>query len=134
MTEEDKELLLRDLCSRLPYHPFVYGKSDYVCNEGRLILVTSSGCTIMTGGGSHVHYFFNEINLYLRPMSSMTEEENKEFESLGWRVDELDNNTPWNHNSYNVFIGVDWLNKKMFDYRGLISMGLAIKAPEGMYN
>lgn len=75
----------------------------------------------------------NDFTPYLRPMSSMTEEEKKEFESLGWRVDELNDNAPWNYNAYNVFDGVDWLNKHHFDYHGLIEKGLAKIAPEGIY-
>lgn len=62
------------------------------------------------------------IKPYLRPMSSMTEEEYDELCEL----------------ANSKFIGdskeIDWLNKKMFDYRGLIPMGLALEAPEEMYN
>jgi hypothetical protein len=73
---------------------------------------------------------------YLRPMSSMTEEEKKEFESFGWMVNEFDDNYPWVHIGQieNVLLGLDWLNKHHFDYRGLIERGLALEAPEGMYN
>ena len=53
---------------------------------------------------------------YLRPMSDMSEEERKEFQEikLSYHFDE---------DSYILF---DWLNKKGFDYRGLIEKGLAI--------
>lgn len=61
-----------------------------------------------------------DMQTYLRPMSSMTEEEEKEFQEikLSYHFDE---------DSYILF---DWLNKKMFDYRGLIPMGLAIEVTE----
>ena len=132
MTQEDKELLLKDLSSRLPYNVKV---NEEIQGDFTLLgivedrVITNCNC----------EYKYNDfpielIKPYLRPMYSMTEEEKNEFESLGWRVDELDDNMPWNHNSYNVFDGVDWLTKNMFDYRGLIPMGLALKASEGMYN
>lgn len=120
MTQEEKSLLLKDLSARLPYGTIVKYKSrekkgDVKMTCGNIAYVTELG-----------NGWWKECKPYLRPMSSMTEEEKKEFESLGWRVDELDGNVPWNHNAYNVFDGVDWLNKKMFDYRGLIPKGLAI--------
>ena len=67
---------------------------------------------------------------YLRPMSLMTEEEDKEWQlyknSIAESCDELlEKRIAELH---------DWFNKKMFDYRGLIEKGLALEAPEGMYN
>ena len=79
-------------------------------------------------------------------MSSMTEEE---FESLkeysGLKYDQLDLASYQNGTykcldfylsevpSYVIILVFDWLNEHHFDYRGLIEMGLAIEAPEGMY-
>ena len=129
-----RALLLKDLCSRLPYGVMVnaqYKDGEGWKTEDRKIL------GLYEDGQVYLDCVYTTIDCikpYLRPMSSMTEEEKKEFESLGWRVDELDDNAPWNHNSYNEFDGVDWLNKKMFDYRGLIPMGLALEAKEGMYD
>lgn len=77
-------------------------------------------------GGTYSIVRGDIIKPYLRPMSSMTEEEQKEYDVfcckpyLG-----IDETTASNF--------VDWLNKKMFDYRGLIPRGLAIEAPENMY-
>lgn len=135
MTQEEKKLLLKDLCARLPYEPHIYIKTGkaYI-KAGKADADTVLNGTCIYNWMTVPSYQNITIKPYLRPMSSMTEEEKKEFESLGWRVDELDGNTPWNHNAYNVFDGVDWLNKKMFDYRGLIPMGLALKAKEGMYD
>jgi hypothetical protein len=69
-------------------------------------------------------------------MSNMTEEEKKEFESFGWRVDELDDNYPWVHIGQieNVLLGLNWLNAHHFDYCGLIKKGLALEASKEMYN
>ena len=115
MTQEEKQLLLKDLCARLPYGvkigligahknliggPVVLDIEDYK-NSNPLIIINSNWLP------------------YLRPMSSMSYEEKDEYDRLvmcnaSWVVD-------------------DWLNKKGFDYRGLIPMGLALEAPEGMY-
>ena len=129
MNKEDKDLLLRDLSARLPYGVKVTWDGKHP-----LTVTPHIYCAIISEDNID-----NFPKLLLRPMSSMTEEEKEEFESLGWRVDELDDNAPWNHNSYNVFDGVDWLNKKMFAYRtidgkDMFELGLAFKAPEGMYN
>lgn len=110
MTQEDKELLLKDLSARLPY---VVKYQDRI--EG--------GIHILSLGIIH-HY--ERFIPYLRPMSSMTEEEYKEYtEKLkGIFYGSLLDNA----------LVIDWLNAHHFDYRGLIERGLALKAPEGMYN
>ena len=162
MTQEKQLLLLKDLCARLPYEVKgrVYAETtywEYDINGDMIFFDSPFDVTLddINTSTEEIHviaignedtvdfiedqqvdgepYTIDEFKPYLRPMSSMTEEEKKEFESLGWRVDELDDNLPWNHNAYNVFDGVDWLNKKMFDYRGLIPMGLALEAPKNMY-
>ena len=127
MTQEDKQLLLRDLCMRLPYGVKVWNSEfldpieEYHPNE-TLIL-------------SDLDFYIKtsiEVKPYLRPMSSMTKEEEEEYELL---IDCSD---------YTYFKTsdkvIDWLNKHYFDYRidpstgkTLIESGLAIEAPEGMY-
>jgi hypothetical protein len=71
---------------------------------------------------------YYQIKPYLRPMSSMTEEEYENFrETFKWfeQFDKLI--FEWTYKSY------DWLNKHHFDYRGLIPKGLALEALENMY-
>lgn len=75
---------------------------------------------------------------YLRKLSSITAEERQELDeiSYGRYLNEKIYDDPQGYGVpinelYSVF---DWLNKHCFDYRGLIEMGLAIEAPEGMYN
>lgn len=135
MTQEGKELLIKDLCGRLPYNCVV------IIAEGGIGGIQWTDATLNP-------YLFNQITEedaweyvkpYLRPMSSMTEKENLSLaEFVGVHVSarhgeiyfpNLSDNTVCNW--HKVF---DWLNKKMFDYRGLIPAGLALETPEGIYN
>ena len=59
-------------------------------------------------------------------MSSMTEEEMEIFNSDFGGIEDGYNSIETKR--------IDWLNKKMFDYRGLIELGLALEAPKDMYN
>jgi len=112
MTQEEKHLLLQDLCARLPYgvkiHRALYGA----------VTLTERDIESFRKG------FDDIIVLYLRPMESMSGDEEKEFQEmkLSYHFDE---------DGYILF---DWLNKKMFDYRGLIEKGLALEALKEMYN
>lgn len=115
MTQENKQLLLKDLCGRFPY--------------GVMMKVTPEG-----GGPGGVESYDIKLNTelldvfsdfadafkpYLRPMSSMTEDELETYDTLSFE-------------SFPTKL-VDWFNENHFDYRGLIEMGLALEAPEGMY-
>ena len=111
MKQEDKELLLKDLCARIPYHPkglVVNACTGAECEEWL-------NCATFTMFASVT----NNCRLYLRPMSSMTEEERKEF----WDITSVSNHCA----------AIDWLNAHHFDFRGLIEKGLALESPEGMY-
>ena len=123
--QEEKQLLVRDLSARLLYNVKVdityskeHGSSDRlrICSEGCLILNTD-----VLG-----LYIEDEVYLkpYLRPMSSMTEEEKKIYESfiIGIASDET-----------GAWELTDWLNENHFDYRGLIEKNLA-KPLEKMNN
>lgn len=135
MTKEDKELLLKDLCARLPY-------KVKVCDDMKRIYTLTLGTSYLIDlFYSNGDYVDVPIKPYLRPLSSMTEEEKKEYiEYAGYEIEESVNGrhyeyylkdfcgTPDNP-SVNTN-GVDWLNKKMFDFRGLIDKGLAIEVTE----
>ena len=110
MTQENKELLLKDLCARLPYG---------------VVVKDRNGVHILTSGNTEFIDLFNgkcNIKPYLFPLSSMTEEQEKE-----WRYTlSSDGNITYDT--------VDWCNKNHFDYRGLIPMDLAIDATNlGIY-
>jgi len=132
MTQEEKELLIKDLSGRIPYRHNVWllvREFDEDAPSNRRMLAKYID-DIYTG-------WVVECKPYLRPMTSMTEEEEKVFGSFiftehhGW-----DGKTDYHEyvciDNINKFY--DWLNKKMFDYRGLIPRGLALEAKEGMYD
>ena len=109
MTQEEKQLLLQDLCARFPY--------KVICElSGDGAKITEQ---LQLGGLGQFLYGRIEVKPYLRPMSSMTEEEKKELESMLFTIPNLEH-----------CIVIDWLNQKMFDYRGLIEKGLAIEVTE----
>ena len=133
MTQEHKELLLKDLCARLPYGV----KLSYRCNHiHTLKAVHKSGLIVIDDTITNITTTTDVENIkpYLFPMSSMTEEQKKECNF----ADDLDsdildvalctnhyNRTGIPTVTYNL---VDWCNKNHFDYRGLIEKGLAIDA------
>lgn len=135
MTQEEKQLLLADLCGRLPYGVFVNIEGfDYDFN-GKLVQVYFFGninrCSIQVR--SNISYSLEETKPWLRPLSSMTEEE---YESVSW---EGCSHT-YNYSSKSGFKFVeiktftlnilDWLNAHHFDFRNLIERGLAISTEE----
>lgn len=131
---EEKELLLKDLCARLPYGVIVCLETGL---QEKLDMYSSVGVYIESC----------RCKPYLRPMSSMTDDEFNELEKYSELMyDQLDL-TSFQGGTYkcldfylnevpsDVVIRVfDWLNKNHFDYRGLIERGLALEAPAGMYN
>lgn len=113
MTQEDKNLLLKDLSSRLPY-----GVILNCCN-----LVGEKLYTIDSNGLINNDYELEEIKPYLFPLSSMNDEQKKEFDQLLELElkainDEID---PMQATIFEV----DFYNKHHLDWRGLIPKGLA---------
>lgn len=132
MKQEDKEILLKDLCARLPYAP--KGVYSLKCDSMHPItfdrLTTKYIDRFTTEQPSYTDEIV-DIKLYLRPMSSMTSEEKEEYDNLLMSVNDGCENT--DYMPYSCTKYVDWLNAHHFDYRGLIEKGLALPAPEGMY-
>jgi hypothetical protein len=119
---KERELLGKDLSSRLPYKVICrcYHEEFTADDEEPFALVYDEKLSIENDSfiGSF-NYNIDKIRPYLRPMSSMTKEEHKEYEQ-------------WLPDGYCIDT-FDWLNAHHFDYRGLIPMGLALVAPKGMY-
>ena len=121
MTQESKELLLKDICARLPYNVIcqVEFKENGKYNSKVMLLsgIFTDEAYFTTKGGS---IYSNEYKPYLFPLSSMTEEQKQEYQYITER---------WMHDSsYSISDSIDWLNAHHFDYRGLIEKGLAIDA------
>ena len=125
MTQEDKELLLKDLCAKLPYGVRVL-LSDEDVETLNLIEWNKIIQDWYIRAGIYIGVSLDIIKPYLRSMSSMTEEEKDEYDNIVYGITNIGS-------KYEYYDLVDWLNKKMFDYRGLIDKGLALEAPEGMY-
>ena len=137
MTQEEKQLLLVDLCARVPYEPKV--KVLHVWNEEKEIeedVIDTIHCVFPEGyintGTIDGDIPFDDIILYLRPMSSMTEEEIKELENIS-RTITIPGIGDWYRWLTINPVFVDYLNSHYLDWRGLIPMGLALEAPEDMY-
>ena len=127
LSEQEKQLLLKDLAARLPYGV----KCQVTFDEDNIFTETLESINMK---------YTNQISTsdslcgvecikpYLRSMSSMTSKEFEEYTSITSHITMGKvNYSIANPESF------DWLNKNIFDYRGLIEKGLALEAPEGMY-
>ena len=128
MTQEKRQIVLKDLCARLPYGVIVNTlKGDgHLCSINQTIFGNEYGVNIKATKRDYFNDKETDIKPYFRPMSSMTDEEKKEYIVL----DDLVTVDGVLVSSCSTF---DWLNAHHFDYRGLIEKGLALEAPEGMY-
>ena len=137
MKQEDKQLLLKDLCERVLYSPTVYIEGDWFDDDREsydAVLTLEKLLDFKT------HDYI--LKPYLRPMSSMTDEEREEWADLfNLELDKLNEISdedkaeelaPYYFGKCHQ-VSIDWLNTHHFDYRGLIEKGLALEAPEGMY-
>ena len=127
MTQEEKQLLLQDLCAGLPFricanlpnHHLVSHK--YIIHDINIQNGWTTGILDCAGRIQIYGAKVEDIKPYLRPMSSMTEEERAEYHS-------------YCDNYYDIYFdtvaSIDWLNKNHFDYRGLIEKGIAIAVTE----
>ena len=115
-----------DICARLSYGVIVHTElgDGHLCEINQTIFGNKYGVNVEPTKRET----FTEVIPYLRPMDSMTLEEYDELMDIPNIALYKDGKTITNGRE------VDWLNKKMFDYRGLIPMGLALPAKEGMYN
>lgn len=138
MTDKDKKLLLDDLAKRLGNDIKMGDNRGHI---GTLKVIDLIHNTI----GLKITNIYSEDSIltkgkidfwkpYLRPMSSMTEKESNEYRMFI----EYSYNDFTSESTPCVYVDkienyINWLNAHHFDYRGLIEMGLALEAPEGMY-
>lgn len=134
MTQEQKELLFKDLCARLHY-----GVKGIITFNGDKNIFTVKGIFNILFLSDTECCHIEDFKPYLFPMSSMTEEQCYDFYCRF-----VENETDYNDFKKYYFDGrswdkvltsindcvdiIDWLNKNHFDYRGLIEKGLAIDA------
>jgi len=163
ITQEEKELLLKDLCARLPYGVVVNynGLAQPLFSVAPTQHFQITLDNALDGKHNGLAYVSLDVDgeepkPYLRPMSSMTEEEKEELQKITnnkfyAHYNYISNSKPstdseW-HTPHNNFVTsvecnktISWLDEKYFDHRTdeegktLIEKGLALEAPEGMYN
>lgn len=143
MTQEERQLLLRDLCARLPYGVYVRINEIHCLDKNEAITEGFIGGYCKPNmcqdfSLDEIYEFLDEgddVKLYLRPMSSMTEEEQDEYDSMFSNARRIYCNCVHYDTVQEDDIPdfMDWLLEHHFDHRGLIPMGLAIEAPEDMY-
>ena len=132
MTQKDKELLLKDLCARLPYN-IICQVEFKNCGKYETKNMTLSGIfkdeayfTIENGS-----IYSSSYKPYLFPLSSMTEEQKREYNILLTDVPNYHyegGDIVGGIESYDNWRSIDYLNANHFDYRGLIEKGFAIDA------
>ena len=121
MTQEENNLLLVDLCGRLPYGVMV---QDDIGRTYKLNLGNAYLADLCYGNGAYIE---TPIKPYLRPMSSMTEKEMTEYKKLSV-LQPTNNGYDWHEVA--TIDALDWLLANHFDFRGLIEKGLAIEVTE----
>ena len=125
MKEIEKSLLLTDLCSRLSYGL----KCEHFGEIKEVLGVFNDIIQVGYDINDYEDTYIEDIKPYLRPMSSMTEDEKftyyQRIHDVGRSADVIDED--------DIVLHMDWLNEHHFDYRGLIGRGLALEAPDGMY-
>ena len=128
MTQEEKDLLLKDLCARLPYGvkvKSVFINPDTKEHKSFGIEVFNATSLLMIRDG------LGEFKPYLFPLSSMTDEQKKEYDRIIYHSIEL------HHREYSDIVEIDlfddlqdFYHKNHLDYRGLIEKRLAIDATD----
>lgn len=125
MTQEEKDLLVKDLCARLPYEV----KVQY--EDGIFTIDYISGMYEEVKLNTPNNYTIDVLDVkpYLFPLSNMTEEQKEEYRKVCELDTEILSKHPMDGSPFPaLYNSQDWLNKNHFDYRGLIPAGLAIDA------
>jgi len=133
--EQKKDLLLKDLCGRLPYGvKFLRESWNYEWDQELSVIEVLEDIDKDGYINNTKVYNVEDIKPYLFPITSMTEEQKQELNKLLDKecdiIEDVVNNPAPSNIGFPVVTHymVDWCNKNHFDYRGLIPMGLAIDA------
>ena len=134
MTQNEKDILLKDLCARLPYGVKLHCSSNVMICIGPYTLNTIVLDRIFNDNTKYVP--FDEFKPYLFPLSSMTEEQYNEMQTISGKdcMEHMEIEKEWRNNSLFTHLPlyqhrvIEFFHKYHFDYRGLIPMGLAIDA------
>ena len=131
MTELEKELLFTDLCGRVPYKPMlqIYWEDmngDGYFNEELASVDNSTGTNSMYVNDRWIE----NVKVYLRPMSSMTEEERMKIASMA----NFQNLTKSSEIVKCCYPIICYCYSRHLDINELIDKGVALEAPEEMYN
>lgn len=133
MTQNEKDLLIKDLCARLPYGVKVEYENEIFDVEHVCPMYEEVKLDIPETWTIDV----SEVKPYLFPMSSMTKEQEKEYDKAYMKdMEAVRNNLLKFAKGEPILDGaimyhhIEWLNKNKFDYRGLIPMGLANDATD----
>lgn len=122
------ELLLKDICARLPYKVYAQIPDD---DEGYISAIESVDIDGFVTDFEGVQIEIEKVKPYLLPLSSMTEEQHNEFFTYFHEVEKKEIETSGDYLKA-AYLGEnakrDWLNKNHFDYHYLIEKGLAIDA------
>lgn len=130
MEQKDKELLLKDICGRLPYDIKCKIEIWIGCDVCTIYNINSIGYVEIVEDSDTNGISIEKIKPYLYPLSSMTEEQKREYEDTlvyhdytkgGWTIAKT-----FNDGYVIPYWFVDFCNKNHLDYRGLIPKGLAI--------
>lgn len=120
MTQEQKDLLLKDLCARLPYGVKMNHIADNE-NSPKILIGIAKNMITLQGLGGYECVDVDHYKPYLFPLSSMTEDQRNEYHNLcSIGVDECGDII-----YFDTYESIDYLNKNYFDYRGFIPKGWA---------
>lgn len=124
MTPEERDLLLKDLCGRLPYNVRVkvtpVPQMEHLSFDAVLTSISYNVADVVFDGFTLLREI-TELKPYLSPLSSMSREQRDEYISTCDYRNSYDISNEW----IPTIKIVDWCNENHFDYRGLISAGLA---------
>ena len=117
MTQKDRQLLIKDLCARVPYgvryRRFAWdGKRGEECISAKIYSISPDG--YVRNYHEDESDYIDNVRPYLFPLSSITK---KTLEELSAYID-----------IKNAYVAVEFFNSHHFDYRGLIEKGIAIDA------